>query len=248
MTKPSNTGRRELVAVVLAAGRGTRFPDIASKVLAKLNGKPLIAHVLDSVFAIEPDRVIVVVGHGKESVQAAVSEYPVIAVDQGEPRGTGHAVLATASAVGREPVDLLILNGDVPLVKSETLAELTGLLAGSNGALLTRVLDDAGAYGRIIRNGEALDAIVEAADADEATLEIREVNVGTYAFRSPAVFDMLAAAGDDNAQGEIYLTDVVRGLTAAGKQVVPLLLADPRDGSGVNSAEELQALEDGATS
>ena len=253
MTEPAvsapgvRPAERPLAVVVLAAGRGTRFPGVASKVLVELAGRSLLRRVLDAVATLAAERVVVVVGHGKEHVVRALDGTGVETVEQGEPRGTGHAVSAAARRLGDRAYDVVVVNGDVPLLRPETLLRLRATLRAPEVAagLLTAVVDDPAAYGRIIRRADGgVEAIVEAADASDAELAIREINVGGYALRAPRLFADLAALGTDNVQGECYLTDAVRLLTAAGERVVAVPVGEASEALGVNSAADLAALEE----
>jgi len=236
---------RRLAAVVLAAGRGTRFPGVPSKVLVELHGRPLVRHVLDALAPLAPERVIVVVGHGKDAVRAALATSGVETVEQGEQRGTGHALLAAAPVLGGEAHDLLVLSGDVPGLRTATLqALLDGLRRTGAAALATATVADPARYGRVLRREDgSVAAIVEAADASAEELRVPTINVGAYAFRAPEIFEILAEVGDDNRQGEVYLTDAVARLVGRGLRVEPVELEDPREGMGVNTREELEAME-----
>jgi len=243
----SATASSRLAVVVLAAGRGKRFPGVLSKVLVELDGKPLVGHVLDAVAELRPWRTVVVVGHGKDEVRRRLGGRSLETVDQGEPHGTGHAVQVAGSALGRASCVVLVLNGDVPGVRAVTMRRLVETLEdGTAAAILTAEVEEPGAYGRIVRRADGrVEAIVEAADATAEILRLREINVGSYAFRAPDVFDVLAQVTDDNAQGEIYLTDVVARLVARGEAVAAVVLDDPVEGSGVNTPEDLDRLRSG---
>lgn len=245
-TKASSAGGRRFAAVVLAAGRGKRFPGVASKVLVPVAGRALVLRVLDALAPLAPHRVVVVVGHGKEAVREAVAGAGVETVDQGEPRGTGHAVAAAGAVLGEESLDLLVLNGDVPLLRTATLGRLLDELDRATAAavLLTAVVPDPQAYGRVVRRADGtVRAVVEAADATAEERAIREINVGAYAFRAPEIFAVLAGVGSDNAQGELYLTDAVRALVGRGERVSAVVLDDPLEAQGVNTPAEREALE-----
>lgn len=235
-----------LAVVVLAAGRGTRFPGVASKVLVPLAAKPLLLHVLEQAKELTPSRTIVVVGHGRDAVEAVLRGRDVETAVQGVPLGTGHALMSAASALAGFEGAVLVLNGDVPRLRATTLRRLLARLddARVGGVILSAVLDDGASYGRVRRGADGrVLGIVEAVDADAATLAIREINVGAYAFRAPLVFAVLAALGSANAQGEIYLTDSVAGLVSRGYLVEAVVLDDPGEARGVNSPADLAMLE-----
>ncbi|MEW6756570.1 MAG: NTP transferase domain-containing protein, partial [Candidatus Latescibacterota bacterium] len=216
------------------------------KALHLLGGLPLVEHVLRAVAAVRGDRVRVVVGYRAEAVQAALAGRGLEFVVQDPPLGTGHAVQVACRNL--QPTDgvLLVVNGDLPLLRGETLA---GLLAahrasGAASTLLTAELADAGSYGRIIRGEDgSIRRIVEARDASPDERSVREVNGGVYAFALQALLPQLARLHPENAQAEYYLTDVVGLLAAAGLGVGSFRVADPAELLGVNTLQELAALE-----
>jgi bifunctional UDP-N-acetylglucosamine pyrophosphorylase/glucosamine-1-phosphate N-acetyltransferase len=214
-------------------------------VLVRLSGRALVEHVLDTLSGLPGCRTVVVVGHGKEAVIAALDGRALEFADQGEPRGTGHAVLTAGRMLADHVGPVLVLSGDVPGVTLVTLERLLAAVrAGSAAALLTARLDEGGAYGRIVRRSDGtVAAIVEAADAGPETLAIREINVGAYVFRAPEVFAILEALRPDNAQHEIYLTDVIRELVEGGERVAGIEVGDAIEAAGVNTPQELDQLE-----
>jgi bifunctional UDP-N-acetylglucosamine pyrophosphorylase/glucosamine-1-phosphate N-acetyltransferase len=231
-------------AVILAAGKGTRMKSGRAKVLHPVLGVPLLEHVLRAVEATGAAPITVVVGHQAEAVESAFAGRGLTFVRQEPPRGTGHAVQVARDAFVAHPDrTLLVLNGDLPLLRPETLQRLltTHREARPAATLLSVVLDDPGAYGRIVRDPAhgGVRAIVEAKDADEATRAIGEINAGLYAFDVPALLRVLGALQPQNAQGEYYLTDVVGLLRAAGERVAAVAAEDPAEGLGVNSLAEL---------
>ncbi len=229
-----------LAAVVLAAGEGKRLATARAKVLHLAGGRALVDHVLAALAPLAPDRAVVVVGHLREQVAAHLGGRAALVV-QDPPRGTGDAV-AKALPLLPERGDALVLSGDVPLITVATLEALVALRAsrGAAAALVTAVLADGGGYGRVVRDGNGdVTAIVEAGDADPEQLAIREVNAGTYVFDLEALRPAIAALTPDNAQGEFYLTDVIRNLVRSGQKVAGLRLADPTEMAGVNSRADL---------
>jgi bifunctional UDP-N-acetylglucosamine pyrophosphorylase / glucosamine-1-phosphate N-acetyltransferase len=239
--------------VVLAAGMGKRMRSDLPKVLHRLAGKPLLGHVLDTARSLSPARLVVVHGHGGDQVVAALGAEDVHWVVQSPQRGTGHAVMQAVPLLD-DSVPTLVLYGDVPLVRSETLARLVAAAGGTRLALLTAVLDDATGYGRIVR--EAVDAaigseargrilrIVEDKDAVEPSLRaIREINTGMLLAPTPALKRWLASLTDDNAQREYYLTDIVARAVADGIEVASAHPDAPWEILGVNSRAQLAALE-----
>ena len=209
--------------VVLAAGKGTRMKSRLPKVLQPLAGQPLLAHALASVAALQPAQTVVVVGHGAEDVRAAFPTAPVTWALQSPQNGTGHAAAVGLAPVERDGVTLLV-TGDTPLIRSETLHALVSLVNEQTFALLTCVVEDVTGYGRIVRNaaGEVVK-IVEHKDAlaanDHAVLAIHEMNTGIMAAPTAWLRGALARLTPHNAQGELYLTDVIAVMRSRGKLV-----------------------------
>ncbi|MFT4234047.1 MAG: bifunctional UDP-N-acetylglucosamine diphosphorylase/glucosamine-1-phosphate N-acetyltransferase GlmU [Microbacterium sp.] len=234
----------ELVIVVLAAGQGTRMKSRTPKVLHRLGGRSMLEHVLHQAAALEAVTTRVVVRHEREQVAAVVDDLPgVEAVDQDDVPGTGRAVqVAVATLPDDFAGDVLVLSGDVPLLQSETLAELIELhrTSGAAATLLTAVLDDPDGYGRVIRDADGSVArIVEQKDAGQAEREVTEINSGVYVFQAPALRAHLPRITTDNAQGELYLTDVVRLLRDEGAIVQAATAPDPAVALGVNDRVQL---------
>jgi len=230
-------------AVILAAGRGTRMKSARAKVLHQALGVPLLEHVLRSVQALRLDPITVVVGHQAEAVEAAFAGRGLRFVRQEPPRGTGHALqVAKEDIAAHADRTALVVNGDVPLLRPETLASLLKVHQTSRAAatLLTVDLDDPGAYGRVLRGTDGqVRAIVEARDASEAERQVHEINAGIYAFDVPSLLPLLAGLQPQNAQGEYYLTDVIGLLRTSGRSVHALKAADPVEALGVNTMGEL---------
>ena len=227
-------------AIVLAAGKGTRMKTDLPKVLHPAAGRPLISWVSDAVIAAGIDEVVVVIGHGAEAVAASLPEGARTVVQEPQD-GTGHAALVAVEAMGDIAGDtLLVVPGDSPLMTSETLAALLAAHADNDAActLLTARLPDPTGYGRVIRDGDRVTAIVEESDADDAQRAIDEVAVSTYVFDGAPLRESLAQIGTDNRQGEMYLTDAIALLAGAGG-VEALAAAEPEEVLGVNSHEQL---------
>ena len=227
---------------ILAAGQGKRMHSRLPKVLHSLAGRPLIDHVLDTAAALKPRAVCVVYGHGGEQVPAAIHRSGVHFARQDPQLGTGHAV---AQAVPRldEAWPTLVLYGDVPLVRAETLQRLLDG-AGSGVAVLTVRLADPTGYGRIVRDwhGNVL-RIVEQKDASDDEKQIDEVNTGILVAPTGKLKAWLARLSNDNAQQEYYLTDVVAQAVAEGVRVAGIAAADADETLGVNSKAQLAQLE-----
>jgi bifunctional UDP-N-acetylglucosamine pyrophosphorylase / glucosamine-1-phosphate N-acetyltransferase len=208
----------DVAAIVLAAGKGTRFRSDDAKVLHRAAGRSLVGHVLEALRPLGLAQVIVVVGHQAEAVRAEVeaSRVPgLITVLQTDQRGTGHAVQQAVPALAEGIDRVMVLPGDTPLITSAWLERLLVDANGVAGALLTAELADPSGYGRVIRDREGhVEGIVEHKDANPAQLMIREINAGMYVIDRGRLVGALAQLDDDNQQGEIYLTDVVRIITS----------------------------------
>ncbi len=236
-----------LSVVVLAAGKGTRMKSQLPKVLQPLAGQPLLAHSLASVTALNPAQTVVVVGHGSDQVQRAFASMQLSWALQSPQNGTGHAAAVGLAAVADGGITLLV-TGDTPLIRRETLSVLAALANEKTFALLTCHLADATGYGRIVRNatGEVVK-IVEHKDAlaanDAATLAINEMNTGIMAAPTAWLRGALARLTPHNAQGELYLTDVIAMATIDGLTVATAQPANEREIAGVNDKVQLAALE-----
>jgi bifunctional UDP-N-acetylglucosamine pyrophosphorylase / glucosamine-1-phosphate N-acetyltransferase len=235
--------------VVMAAGKGTRMKSRTPKVLHRLGGRPLIAHVMETAQALHARRTILITGHGAEDVEAWLRQSAAAAgraapdfVRQEPQLGTGHAVQQVVPVLPDDGI-ALILNGDVPLVRPETLQALVDQCGGERLALLTIEMADPTGYGRIVRSGDAVQAIVEHKDATHAQRAIREVYTGFMAAPSEKLKRWLARLTNDNAQGEYYLTDVVQLAVADGCPVVATQASEQVEVDGVNSPLQLAQLE-----
>ena len=222
------------------------------KVLHEVAGRPLVGHVLAAVRELQAHHTIVVVGHGREQVSAAVASSGALIAVQAEQNGTGHAVrvaLEQAHAQGADVASLdgpvVVLAGDTPLLTSETLTSLveTHSQMNASATVLSAVLADPTGYGRIVRDGQTVSAIVEHKDATEAQREIREVNSGVYAFEPAELLTALQNITTDNAQGEEYLTDVLGILRRQGRPVAAVIATDEREILGVNDRVQLAQAE-----
>ncbi|MFC6236772.1 bifunctional UDP-N-acetylglucosamine diphosphorylase/glucosamine-1-phosphate N-acetyltransferase GlmU [Longivirga aurantiaca] len=240
---------RPSAVVVLAAGEGTRMVSTTPKVLHEIAGRSLLGHVLAAVAGLDPEHLVVVVGHGRERVTEHLASIApsAVAVVQEQQNGTGHAVRvalegleATGVALdGSGPV--LVVAGDTPLLTTATLQSLvdTHAAAGASSTVLTAVLDDPTGYGRVLRDGDSVTAIVEHKDADDSQRAVREVNSGVYAFDAAALRDALGRLTTDNVQGEEYLTDVLGLHVASGLVVAAVTADDANETLGVNDRVQL---------
>jgi len=230
----------------MAAGKGTRMKSRHPKVLHRLAGRSLLAHVLATTAALPPHSSWVVTGHGADAVESAIAGSGALPVRQVPQRGTGHAVQQVVPHLGAEGTTL-ILNGDVPLIAATTARALADACGGERLALLTIVLPDATGYGRIVREAGSADGavlgIVEHKDASPAQRQIREVYTGMMAAPTALLKRWVMALKDDNAQREFYLTDIVAMAVAEGVPVVASQASDETEVLGVNSPLQLADLE-----
>jgi bifunctional UDP-N-acetylglucosamine pyrophosphorylase/glucosamine-1-phosphate N-acetyltransferase len=236
--------------LILAAGLGTRMKSRMAKVLHKLGGRPIIAHVCRTALSLEPRRTQVIIGHQADAVRAAVEhelgKHAASFLVQTEQRGTGDAVMTAQGVLADAKSTVLILSGDVPLVRLETLQTLIDqhLSDRASCTILSVRLENPTGYGRVVRDeaGRFLK-IVEQKDATEDERQIREINAGIYCFDSKKLFQALEQVRPTNSQGEYYLTDVPGILRDAGEQVSLYQHHDAREVSGVNTRAELAEFE-----
>jgi len=235
-----------LVAVILAAGKGVRMKSDLPKVFHEILGEPMLTYVLNTVKKLSPLKIMVVVGHQRQLIIDYYKDWPVEFVIQEQQLGTGHAVMQVEPQLKDFSGNVLVLAGDVPLLSEKTLRELIGFHIKNNASAtdLTAVLEDAGNYGRIIRkeNGEIIK-IVERKDASPEELKIREINTGTFCFDKEALFDTLKKVRADNAQKEYYLTDTIEILKNTGLPVFACRAENPSETLGINTKEELIRIE-----
>jgi bifunctional UDP-N-acetylglucosamine pyrophosphorylase/glucosamine-1-phosphate N-acetyltransferase len=233
-----------LTVVVLAAGQGTRMRSAVPKVLHAIAGRSLLGHVLAAVGAALPDDVLVVVGHGREQVTEELSRTAPAAraVVQEAQNGTGHAVRLALEAAPDADGTVLVLPGDAPLLRPDTIATLLDAhrRAGATATLLTARLPDATGYGRVVRGPDGqVVAIVEHKDATPEIRAINEINAGMYAFDAASLRAALGRLTTDNAQGEEYLTDVIAAFVGDGLPVAAIVADDAADTEGVNDRAQL---------
>ena len=234
-------------ALILAAGKGTRMKSDMPKVMHTLAGRELVRWVIDAARAAGLDPVILVVGHQAERVREALAGEPGLRfVVQAEQLGTGHAVQMAAPELAGRGGEVLVLAGDAPLIRAETLRALVDhhRARGAAATVLTAELDDPAGYGRILRDAAGdVAAIREHRDASEAERAVREVNSGIYCFRVDALLAALRELRADNDQAEYYLTDTLAILRTAGETVAARLCGDAWEIAGVNDRDQLAAME-----
>lgn len=232
--------------VIMAAGKGTRMKSRLPKVLHRLAGVPLVQHVLGLAAQLQARSAVVITGHGADQVEPVVlapgQALAVQCVRQEPQLGTGHAVQQAVPVLADDGV-VVVLSGDVPLTQAQTLQDLIAQSGGQRLALLTVELPNPTGYGRIVRHGSAVQAIVEHKDATEAQRQITEVYSGIMAVPARLLKDWLGRIDNRNAQGEYYLTDVVRLAVADGVPVVAHTIADALEVAGINSPLQLAELE-----
>ncbi len=227
-------------ALILAAGEGTRMKSALPKVAHRILGVPLVRYVVDAARAAGCERIVVVTGHGAETVETLVDGETC--VRQEEQLGTGHAVMCARGALPDPGGSLVVLSGDSPLLKPETIRRLIDAreTSGAAAVVLTTTLDDPSGYGRIVRDAAGhLEAIVEDKDLLPTQRGSTETNTGTYCFDAVVLFEHLQRLGNDNSQGEYYLTDMIAVLRAEGFDVADIASGEPAETLGVNSRVQL---------
>jgi len=236
----------DLHIVILAAGKGTRMKSALPKVIHPLAGRPIIEHVLSTASGLHASNTVLVVGHEADQVRAALAAHSTLQfVVQSPQLGTGHALLQTESVLAGRTGTVLLLYGDVPLLRSSTLEQLLERHHAARAAatVLTAELDDPYGYGRIVRDESGRIArIVEERDASSEERAVREINSGIYAFSLVNLYDALRGLATDNAQGEYYLTDLIAAYHRRGLRLETLRLDDETELRGVNSRVDLAEL------
>jgi bifunctional UDP-N-acetylglucosamine pyrophosphorylase/glucosamine-1-phosphate N-acetyltransferase len=240
------TDQRRFAVVILAAGQGTRMRSDTHKVLHPIASRPVLLHLLDRVDALGADKRVVVVGKGREQVEAAIAGRKVDVAVQAEQKGTGHAVQQAQGALAGYDGPVLVLYADTPFVEADTLRRMIDRLNGEGGpgvVVLASRPDDPLKYGRIILGqGDRIARMVEYKDATEEERAVRLCNSGMMAVRAADLFRWLGKVGNDNAAGEFYLPDIVNIAAEEGREAV-VIEGDPYEAAGVNSRAELAHLE-----
>jgi bifunctional UDP-N-acetylglucosamine pyrophosphorylase/glucosamine-1-phosphate N-acetyltransferase len=238
----------KLAVVILAAGEGTRFNSKRPKVLHEIGGKPLLAHIIAAASRVVNERdIFAVIGHQANRVREALAVTGVRFIEQTERRGTGHAIqCASQTITGYE--NILVLAGDVPLIRTETIQQVVDfhLSHKASMTLLTAMHEELSGYGRVLRRSPEsaeVEAIVERKALTPPQQTIREINSGIYAFKTASLLAHLDKLNTNNAQGELCLTDLAALLSSAGERVVAILAADAVEVSGADTIAELVALD-----
>jgi bifunctional UDP-N-acetylglucosamine pyrophosphorylase/glucosamine-1-phosphate N-acetyltransferase len=237
-----------LAVVIMAAGKGTRLKSRRPKVLHEIGGKPLLGHVIAAASrVVDPADIYAIVGHQAERVKQALAPTGVRFVDQTEQRGTGHAIQCAREAIaGYEHI--LVLSGDVPLIRTETIEQLWQFHLAQQAAMtiLTAVVEEPTGYGRVLRKSKdapEVAAIVEQKALTPEQQAVREINSGIYAFKTSALLEHLGKLTANNAHAELYLTDMAGLLGAAGERVVAVEAPDAAEVLGANTIADLVALD-----
>jgi bifunctional UDP-N-acetylglucosamine pyrophosphorylase/glucosamine-1-phosphate N-acetyltransferase len=240
MTQPMT----QIAAIILAAGKGTRMKSDLHKVLHPIAGRPMLMHLMDAVDALNPAKKVVVVGSGKEQLEAALAGSAELTVQEPQ-HGTGHAVQMAEAALADFDGDVLILYGDVPFVPTSTMQLMIDRLHEDDDPaviVLGFEPEDTQSYGRIVTQNDRIEWMVEHKDANEAQRKTKLCNSGLMAVKSRDLFPLLARVGNDNAAGEYYLVDIVNIATQDGRHCY-VVKTDPYDVTGINSRGELAAME-----
>ena len=232
---------RDLAIVILAAGKGTRLKSSLAKVLHRAGGRSLVEHVVRACAPLAAKQTVVVVGHQPEEVTAQVRPLGAETVLQQPQHGTGHAMQVARKALGRAKL-AVVLAGDAPLVRAETLKALVAAHRNGNAAatVLTAVVADPSGYGRILRKSETnVAAIIEESQLTDEQRDINEINSAIYCFSLEKLWPVLAHLKPNNKHRELYLTDTIAAMTSAGETVLPQVAADPREVLGCNTRADL---------
>jgi bifunctional UDP-N-acetylglucosamine pyrophosphorylase / glucosamine-1-phosphate N-acetyltransferase len=236
---------KDVAVLILAAGKGTRLKSSLAKVLHHAGGRPLVEHVVRACLPLHPKKIIAVIGHQAEKVSAIVEPLDVATVLQQPQNGTGHALLVSRRAIGNAKF-IVVLPGDAPLIRTETLRALIQKhkSAGAAATILTAVLADPSGYGRVLRkSGDAVAAIIEESQLTPDQRELNEINSSIYCFTAAKLWPALAQVKPDNKHREIYLTDAVSVLNSKGETVLAEIAADPREALGCNTRADLAGVD-----
>ena len=236
-------GKKEYATLILAAGKGTRMKSDLAKVLHPVYGRPMLDHVVAVAREIGSLKIGVIIGHQADHIQETYKDEGLTFILQKEQLGTGHAVLQARQAFSSFEGTLILLCGDVPLLRSSTVRKMMAHHAKTHSVItvLTTRLDDPASYGRVVRDRDGrILKIVEARDATALEKNIAEINTGIYCAESPFLFEAVAQIRNDNAQGEYYLTDICEIANQKGMKVTPFLTGDSEEVMGINTFEDLE--------
>ncbi len=224
--------------IILAAGEGTRLKSKYPKALQRLCGKPLVLHAIDAAQAAGADPIVVVIGAGAEQMRTVLADTDVRIAHQAKRKGTGHAVMCAQAALEGYQGDMLVTCADIPLLRPQTLTQLSAehSQSGAAATVLTTICPDPTGYGRVVRGEDGrVQQIVEQDDADQQVQQISEINTSIYYFQAAVLFDALPRLSTDNVQGEHYLTDVIPQLLDAGHTVAAITAHDWQEVMGINT-------------
>ena len=237
------TNKKETIIIILAAGKGTRMNSEIPKVLHKINNKSLIKHVVESAKSLNPKKIIIIVGFKKQLVMDNLENDSLCFVEQLEQLGTGHAIKMCLPELKDFHGNILILSGDVPLIKVETLSSFINLhnKKKSLASLITTDLENPKGYGRIIKKDNNFIKIKEHKDASENEKKIKEINSGIYIFNSNIIKNKIPLIKNDNVQKEFYLTDIFNFIE--NNRISTYKTNDSKEISGINTIEQLKILE-----
>ena len=236
---------QKLATVIMAAGKGTRMKSDLPKVLQLVNDRTMVSHVVNLSKSVGSEKIILILGHKKELVVDSVINENVESVIQEPQLGTGHAVQQTYPLLKDFDGDVLVLSGDVPLLRESTINKMLEIHHDANhgATVLTAIFEDPFGYGRVIRNeNNTLDKIVEHKDCTEDQLTIKEINAGIYLFKAKSLFPALGKIKNNNIQGEFYLPDALEHIAKSGKSIALHITNEPMEISGVNTVEQLEEL------
>ena len=236
---------QKLATVIMAAGKGTRMKSDLPKVLHLVNDRTMVSHVINLSKSVGSEKIILILGHKKELVIDSVKNENIEYVIQEPQLGTGHAVQQTYSLFKDFDSDVLVLSGDVPLLRESTINKMLEIHHDANhgATVLTAIFDDPFGYGRVVRkNDDTLDKIVEHKDCTEDQLSIKEINAGIYLFKAKSLFPALKKIKKNNKQGEYYLPDALEYIAKSGKSIALHITNEPMEISGVNTVEQLEEL------
>ena len=236
---------KPLYTLILAAGKGTRMESDLPKVLHPVDGKPMLHHVIQLAESIGSKKIVPIIGYQHERVEKSMQEFILNCVVQEDQLGTGHAVMQSEHLLGSFDGTILVLSGDVPLLRKSSIQLLLDMYEKENAgaALLTASMDDPTGYGRIIRNeSNHFAKIVEHKDCIEEELNVNEINAGIYLFDAQLLFKSLRMIKNDNSQNEYYLPDVLPHFITFGEIVALQLMTDSTEIMGINTVEQLEEI------